>query len=188
MNIFIDSISTTSYICIFDNNRKIIKDMYTQVKWNESSKLIPDINSFLEINNIEYKNIENIVVVNGPGSFTWVRTSVLIANTINFVIKKDMTALSYFDLFENYPIIKSSSRRDHFLQKLNTSDIEIIENNQLEQYFNENNITTIYGENSYDFENVDILEKIDYNRIIQELELKKYTKIEPLYIKKPNIC
>lgn len=187
MNIFIDSISTNSYLSIFDKNRKIINDMYTQVKWNESSKLIPDITSFLQENNIEQTDIENIIVVNGPGSFTWVRTTVLIANTMNYVLKKDMTPLSYFDLFEQYPIIKSSSRRDHFVQKSKTSEIEIIENTLLEEYFKNNNINLVYWETSYDFQNLEVLEKIDYNRIIQELELKKYAKIEPLYIKKPNI-
>lgn len=187
MNIFIDSISTTSYICIFDKNRKIINDMYTQVKWNESSKLIPDITCFLEENKIKQSDIENIIVVNGPWSFTGVRTTVLIANTMNYILKKNMTPLSYFDLFEQYPIIKSSSRRDHFVQKSDNTEIEIIENSLLEEYFWNNNISRVYWETSYDFQNVEVLEKIDYNRIIQELELKKYTKIDPLYIKKPNI-
>jgi len=73
-----------------------------------------------------------------------VRTTVLIANTLNYVIKKAMTALSYFDLFTKYPIIKSSSRRDHFVQKDYKHNIEILENTLLEEYLNNQNITAVY--------------------------------------------
>ncbi len=187
MNLFIDSISSPSYICIFDNNRNIIWDININVKWNESSKIIPELSLFLENSNISQNDIENIVVVNGPGSFTWVRTTVLIANTLNYVIKKHMTAVNYFELFNNYPIIKSSSRRDHFVKINNSSNIEIIENELLEKHLINDKITVVFWESWYNFKNIEILEKIDYKRIIQELELKKDTKIEPLYIKKPNI-
>jgi hypothetical protein len=187
MNLFIDSISTPCYICIFDKQRKIIAEKSIEVKWNESSKIIPELTLFLKNNDIKAQDIENTTVINGPWSFTWVRTTVLIVNTLNYIINKDMTSLSYFDLFDKYPIIKSSSRRDHFVQKIRNWEIEIIENALLEEFFIKNNIDTVYWETWYDFENIEILEKIDYTRIIQQLELKKYTKIEPLYIKKPNI-
>lgn len=187
MNLFIDSISTPAYICLFDQDRKIISDLCIEVKWNESAKIIPELTWFLENNDLESHDLENIVVINGPWSFTWVRTTVLITNTLNYVIQKHMTAISYFDLFNNYPIIKSSSRRDHFVKKVQNWEVEIIENWKLEEFLNKNDITRVYGETWYDFENIEILEKIDYTRIIQKLELKKDTKIEPLYIKKPNI-
>jgi hypothetical protein len=37
-------------------------------------------------------------------------------------------------------------------------------------------------------ENIEIIEKIDYYDIIKNIELKDFTKIEVLYIKKPSIC
>jgi hypothetical protein len=66
------------------------------------------------------------------------------ANTINFVINKNMTSLSFFDLFNNYPIVKTSSRRDCFIKKDETSEIEIIKNEDLKQYLKEKNINKIY--------------------------------------------
>jgi hypothetical protein len=66
------------------------------------------------------------------------------ANTINFVINKNMTSLSFFDLFNNYPIVKTSSRRDCFIKKDKTSEIEIIKNEDLKQYLKEKNINKIY--------------------------------------------
>jgi len=55
-----------------------------------------------------------------------------------------MTTLSYFDLFNSYPIIKSSSKRDCFVQFNIDSKIEIILNQELLELLKEKNITKIY--------------------------------------------
>jgi len=84
------------------------------------------------------------VVVNGPGSFTGVRTTVLIVNTINYIIHKKMTPISYFELFPGYPIIKTSSKRDYFFQKDSKSTISIIPNEELALLISKENIKKIY--------------------------------------------
>jgi tRNA A37 threonylcarbamoyladenosine modification protein TsaB len=106
--------------------------------------LIEILDIFLQENNIVYNDLENIVVVAGPGSFTGIRTIVLMVNTINFVINKNITSLNFFDLFNNYPIVKSSSKRDSFFQKDKDSQIEIINNDDLIKYLQENNIKQVY--------------------------------------------
>ncbi len=171
MNLFIDTISNTANILLFDNKRQIIDSISWNIKWNESSTLIPQIDSILKKNNTIYHGLNNIVVVNGPGSFTWVRTTVLAANSINYIIKKNMTAISYFDLHTNYPIIKSSSKRDSFVKKNKNSKIEIISNDILIKKW----------------VNIENLEKVDYIDIIKKIKLDKLKQIEALYIKKPNI-
>jgi hypothetical protein len=40
--------------------------------------------------------------------------------------------LTYFDLFQSYPIVKTSSKRDSFLKLSETSEIQIISNEDLE--------------------------------------------------------
>jgi hypothetical protein len=55
-----------------------------------------------------------------------------------------MTAVNYFELFNNYPIIKSSSRRDHFVKINNSSNIEIIENELLEKHLINDKITVVF--------------------------------------------
>jgi tRNA A37 threonylcarbamoyladenosine modification protein TsaB len=142
----------------------------------------------LKKNNLNYFNLDNVVVVNGPWSFTWIRTIVLVVNTINYIIKKNITSLSYFDLFKSYPIVKSSSKRDCFLQKSKDSKIEIIENNKLKEFLQKWNIKEINWEiNKELFTEIKILDKINYTNIIKTIEFKKNKKIEALYIKKPNI-
>lgn len=186
MNLFVNTISNPAVLIIFDENRNIKNELSFEIKWNESSLLIPKIDEFLKENNLTYFDMKNIVLVNGPGSFTWVRTSVLAINTINFITKNDLTPISYFELFNNFPIIKSSSKRDCFVKLSKESKIEIIENEKLSEILKEKNIKKIYWETS--LENMEIIEKIDYLSIIREIELKDFKKIEPLYLKKPNIC
>lgn len=144
MNLFLDTISPQNALILFDNNRNIITKYFFDVRLNESTRLIEEFDDFLQSNKLSYSDLENIVIVHGPGSFTGVRTSVLLVNTINFVIKKGITSLTYFDLFENYPIIKTSSKRDVFLKKSMGSEIEVISNDLLKEYLQQENISVYY--------------------------------------------
>jgi hypothetical protein len=72
---------------------------------------------------------------------------VLAVNTISFVVKNiKLTPVSYFSLFNSYPIIKSSSKRDSFFKKDENSPIEIIYNEELEKTLQTENIQIVYGE------------------------------------------
>ena len=144
MNLFVNTISSEATLILFDNNKQIIKTMTFEIKWNESSLLIPKIDLFLKENNLSYNEIENIVCVNWPGSFTWVRTTVLAINTINYITKNNLTPVNFFDLYDKYPIIKSSSKRDCFIKINKNSDIQIIENSKIEELLKEKNIKIIY--------------------------------------------
>jgi len=189
MNLLINAVSKQGKLIIFDNKRNLLFQKDLQVAWNESEKLIWLVDEFLKENNLDYKDLENIVVVAGPGSFTWVRTIVLMANTINFVINKAMTSLSFFDLFSDYPIVKTSSKRDCFIKKSKDSQIEIMSNTVLEEYLKSNNIPKIYWDfDVSNFENIEIVENIDYSDIINKINLDNKKRIDALYIKKPNIC
>ncbi len=188
MNIFIDTISNIAKIIIFNWNREIIDEIEWFVKWNESSTLIPKIDEILNNNSIKYNDLENLVVVNWPGSFTWIRTTVLAINSINYIINKNITAISYFDMFDKYPILKSSSKRDYFVMINKDSKIEIIENDILVNNIKELNINTVYWEvDSELFKEVKIVDKIDYLSIIKMINFSKEKQIQALYIKKPNI-
>ena len=199
MNVFVDTISSPAHIIFFDENKKILDDYSWEIKWKESSTLIPMIDRFLKKHNLAYEDLENIVVVNGPGSFTGVRTTVLVVNTINYIIKKNLVSLSYFDLFSDYPIIKSSSKRDCFIQFDHKSDIEIMKNDDILDRLWEARVKTIYWNADlsvlWDVEEkrssqVKIVDKVYYQSIISEIDInvwEKNKKIEPLYIKKPNI-
>lgn len=188
MNLFIDAISNPWVIILFDNDRKIEDSLSWNIKWNESSTLMPKIDEFLVQHNLNYKELGNIVLVNWPWSFTGVRTITLVVNTINYITNNNLTDISYFNLFDKYPIIKSSSRRDSFYLADKDSDVKIIYNDDLIKILEGSWVNKIYWETNSDlFNNFELLEKVDYENILKKIEFKKLKKLEPLYIKKPNI-
>ena len=93
MILFVNIIWKKAYLWLFDNKKNLLSETFFEIKWNESSLLLPKLEEFLEKNNVDYFQIENFVLVNWPGSFTWVRTAVLTINTINFITKKNITHL-----------------------------------------------------------------------------------------------
>lgn len=182
-NLFINAVTQNWALILFDDNKKILSQKKIEILWNESSKLIETIDIFLKENKIKYSDLENLVVVNWPGSFTGVRTIVLAINSINFIINKNITAINFFDLFENYPIIKSSSRKDLFVKYKKSDKIEIVKNDDFifddKVYWDlSNNILS---------EKVKVISEINYNKIIKNIIFQENKLIEPLYIKKPNI-
>lgn len=186
MNLFINAISKNSYIALFNDERYILSSKFFNISWNESSLLIPSIEAFLKENHTNFKKLKNIVIVNWPGSFTWVRTNALVANSIAFITDVKLSPISYFDLFKEYPIIKSSSKRDSFFKLDENEEIKIIPNEKIEELLIKKWINTIYWE--WDLKSLKIFEKIDYSCIIKDIKLKKLKRIEALYLKKPNIC
>lgn len=183
MNIFLDTISPKNALILFDEKRNIISKHFFDVRLNESTLLIEEFDSFLVKNKLNYKALENIIVVNGPGSFTWVRTTILLVNTINFVIKKHITTLTYFDLFENYPIIKTSSKRDSFTKIDKNSEIEVLQNEELPSKLQ--NIQTIYWD--IVLENFETKSEVNYEKIIKNISFDNQKIAQAYYLKKPNI-
>jgi len=194
MNIFINAVTQNWVLILFDKNRNIIAQKNIEILGNESSKLVLLIDQFINENKLKYTELENLVVVNWPGSFTWVRTIILAVNAINFIIKKNITAISFFDLFENYPIIKSSSRRDLFVKYKKYDKIEIVKNEDFINFikksiFSKENTWLVYWDLSNNIlsEQIKVNSEINYEKIIKNITFQNNDKIEALYIKKPNI-
>lgn len=187
MNIFLDAVSNESNIIVFDEKRNIIKSHSFNSLLNESTLLLKEFDLFLKNIWKTYFQIENIVVVNWPWSFTWIRTIVIFVNTINFVIKKRITPISFFDLFDKYPIVKKSSKKDLFIKKDENMEVKIISNDELMYFLEQNNIKNIYWDIDFEIENINLIKKPNYKKVIKNIIFKNYSLIEPYYIKKPSI-
>lgn len=184
MNIFLDTISPVNVLITFDDNRNIISQYNFDVKLNESTLLIEEIDNFLKKSNLFYSDINNFVVVNWPWSFTGVRTTVLLINTISFVTKSYITPVKYFDLFQSYPIIKTSSKRDSFVKLSKESEIEIYENEKISGILNW--IVEVCWDVWF-MQNVNVNSLPNYENFLKNIKLEKNTIISPFYLKKPNI-
>ena len=183
MNLFLNAVSLKGKIILFDDERNVIAQQDMSLLLNESSKLISTVSDFLKDNMVEYKAIQNIVVVHGPWSFTWIRTIVLFVNTLSYIYPHIcLTPVSFFDLFDNYPIVKKSSKRDLFVKTKKDDIIQIVSNEDFAKNYVD---MQVYGDATDIW--LECQTSVDYVSYIQGITLEKHQQIEPLYIKKPNI-
>lgn len=183
MNLFIDTLSQTNVFILFDENRNILTKYDFDVKLNESTRLIVELDEFLKSNKLNYKDIKNTVVVVWPGSFTWIRTLVILINSINFITKNNLTPITYFDLFDSFPIVKASSKRDSFFKKDLNSEIEIILNDDLKNILQ--NYEIVNSAENLDYVKTNSIP--DYEKIIKNVLFQDLKQIQAYYLKKPNI-
>lgn len=187
MYLFFDAVSSHGYIGLFDDSKKLLAHENFNISGNESTKTIPLIDAFLKRQSISYNDISNIVTIAWPGSFTGIRTISLVVNTLAYIYPKlSLTSYNFFDLYDYYPIVKSSSKRDMFVKWEKSATIEIVQNDIFET---RNSSLDIYWDVNIDrFENeYNLHYEVDYAQIFQSIDLDTAQSIAPLYIKKPNI-
>ena len=91
--LFLDTSSFFVSIAIVDNSNILYK--YNGIiKDDMSSKIMPLIREGFNSIDFDIKDIDKIMVVNGPGSFTGVRIGVTVAKTIAWSLKKDIITIS----------------------------------------------------------------------------------------------
>ena len=74
-------------IAIIKNNK--IFDLSFEIQNKNLTKIFnPSISHIIEKNNLKKEDIENIYIINGPGSFTSQKTVVIFANTFKKVFPK----------------------------------------------------------------------------------------------------
>ena len=83
---------------ILFNDYKIVKREIIKDKKYNSTYLMPTIMKVCPD-----KDFDEIIVVNGPGSFTGVRLGITIAKTLAYTLNKVIKPISYFDL-QNYSL------------------------------------------------------------------------------------
>jgi len=167
MYLIFDGVSSSWYIWVFSREKKNICAEKLDIVWNESSRTSDIISAFLLKHDISYNDILNIICVVGPWSFTWVRSVTLVINTIAFIHPHiSLTPLWFFDLYDNYPIVKSSSKRDLFVKG---NDV-----------YGDTDVSRFQGKYT-------LHREIDYDLILQKVSIMQEKRIAPLYIKKPTI-
>lgn len=81
--LFFDTSSDLLKVSLIKDN-KIIFDKELHTKNDHSSYLVPTMDEAFKSNNIDFKELDEIIVGNGPGSFTGTRISIAVAKTYAF--------------------------------------------------------------------------------------------------------
>ena len=188
--------TTTSFVTVsIFNNDKIVYSFHEQIKDDMSSKLIPIIEESFKQVDFELKDIDKILVVNGPGSFTGIRVGVTVAKTIAWALKKDIVPISSLELIatthtsKKYIVPMIDARRGNVFGAIYDKDLNPVISDQL---INLHDLTDGLDDD-YEFvsyDNIDIESviepKIDIVKIINKhINDKKVNphKLNPRYLK-----
>lgn len=162
--IFISTFNESVIIGLLKDGQKILIKEILSSK-NHSLNLIPAVEETLNESDTKINDINEIIVINGPGSFTGVRLGVTVAKTLAYALKatiKTITSIeaisltdnvskkivtvpdnkgTYYGVFENNKLIDEISylKNDEFTEFIkNYRDYKIINYNQI-------NIEEIYN-------------------------------------------
>ena len=91
--LFISTYSELITIGLFKDNNLIMQKEKESEK-SHSIYLVPMIDEILKENNIECQDLSEILVVNGPGSFTGIRLGVTIAKTLAYTLNIPIKTIS----------------------------------------------------------------------------------------------
>lgn len=137
--LFIDTHFKNINLCLYKDAKIINKTTLKQVK-STSECTMPEIINLLTKSKIESINISNIIVCNGPGSFTGVRIGVTIAKTLAYCTNSTiytidsltLASLSYTG--DNYIAVKENNGiyLANFHNENITSSIEYYRNKETE--------------------------------------------------------
>lgn len=91
--LYLDTSSNFLYAGIRDNDC-LVDTIIKKLDKDLSSMALLEISKMLEKNNFKPNDIDKIIVVNGPGSFTGVRIGVTIAKIFAWSLSKEITTIS----------------------------------------------------------------------------------------------
>lgn len=190
LKLLIDTHGPKATVVLYDDNH-ILKVSENTSYQGHSNIIMPLIDNLLKEYKTIPKDIKEIYVINGPGSFTGTRIGVTIAKTMAYTLNipiKTISSLLIKALSSSLigtKLVVESDKNGYFLGLFN-------ENNQLiNDYFYLNNMEfqNYISENNHEDNYINEID-IDYNKINEYLNTIKSENphsVKPLYIKKIEV-
>lgn len=134
--LYLDTSSSFLYCAIIEND-ECIGELKLKLEKDLSSLALDEISNLFLVTSTKPEDIDKILVVNGPGSFTGIRVGLTIAKTFAWGLKKKISTLSSLDAMaisckENYdyfiPVI--DARRGYVYSGIYDKDNNIVLKNQ----------------------------------------------------------
>lgn len=129
--LYIDTSSSFLYSGIVENG-KLISSVTEQMDNDLSRITLKKISEMFEEANLKPNDIDKIIVVNGPGSFTGIRVGITIAKTYAWGLNKDITTITSLEAMANsvetdkikIPLI--DARRNYVYSAIFDGDKEVL--------------------------------------------------------------
>ena len=156
ITLFIDTSASDVSIAII-KDEKIISKIVKNIPNEHSVYAVKFVNDVLETIEMKPNDIDNIMVVNGPGSFTGIRIGLTIAKIYGYLLKKDIITVSslramafssnakivipiidahhdnyyygVYDMFDNIILKDNFNNKEELLKQINKyEDADIVSN------------------------------------------------------------
>ena len=182
-SLLIDTHSSSLNIILYKNHS--VFNEISENSNNQSKIVIGRIDKLLKDSNISLDELNEIIVVNGPGSFTGVRIGVTIAKTFSYALNIPIYSVSSLEikaLSDDLPEIFTTRITDtkgsyigEFDSNRNIVNIRYLDNKEFE----------IYKQTHFIYDN----DNIKWDLLFQTNYLKKEDcyNIKPIYIKKIEV-
>ncbi len=178
--LFIDTHSEMVTIAIAKDDE--VQKIEKKSERSHSEVVVPSLDEILKKSEIELSDLDEIIVVNGPGSFTGVRIGVTIAKTIAYSLSipiKTITSLEMYGVSadEDFDLVTiEDSKGVYSAHKINGEYVEYmyLRRSEFEEYVQKNRFTILPKR------------QIDIPKIIEYAKIKEFTnphKVNPIYIK-----
>lgn len=181
-SLFIDTHDKDIIITLFKNGKVVSSNIKTSER-HHSDFTMPMIDNILKDNKLTVHDLNEILVVNGPGSFTGVRLGVTIAKTLAYTLNIPIKTITSLETLA----ISNNSNTDKLVVIHDIKGVygAIFKDNKLDG--------EIFYKSNAEFESMDkdkylIIEEetLDMERIYEYMKDTKPTiahKVNPLYVK-----
>ena len=179
-SLFIDTHYLNLVVVLYKDGVVVDKNELINIR-NQSEVLVPSIVTILDNNHLTIDNLGELIVVNGPGSFTGVRLGVTVAKTMAYLKNIPIKAISSLQVLasnvDNDQFqVSIPENNGMFIGKFNNDFLNpqyiYIKKEDMDTYVTNNNIT--------------IVEDIDYNKLYKKISILPNINphlVNPLYIK-----
>jgi len=197
----INTASRNTQIALIEDIKVLKEKEWTSAN-DESEKLMPEIDKLLKSEKLTYTDLDRVVVVKGPGSFTGLRVGVSVANMISYVQKIPVYGVDTFHFIraknadkDIEVIVLLAGRSEIYVQFEDKGRPMIHKTEAAVKLLKEKGIKKVSGELLSDqkklFKEIKFIEpKKTFGQAIisiDEKDLGKQDIIEPVYIKGPGI-
>ncbi len=196
ITLFIDTSTDTLSIAIFKDN--YLLSSFCLLSSEHSTNTTIKIKEMLNNNSIKPEEVNKIMVINGPGSFTGIRIGVTVAKIFAWANKIKIVPISTLKAYAlsndgyDYYVSLIDARRDYFYASIYDknydnvmSDSYISRDELLSKMKNLNNVLVIGNKDLSVYKSVD--NKLDFNKIYQYYKNEEGISphlLNPVYLKK----
>lgn len=187
ISLFIDTSLSDVTLAILKDN-KILSQVHNNIPGEHSIYVTKYIEDILKENNLSPKTVDEIIVVNGPGSFTGIRIGVTIAKIFAYINKIRIVSISSLlaraiGNKDKYILSKIDAKHNNYYIGLYDTDYnkiteEFTNETKIEDIINKYNPLVIDEKNNYYLEEI-----IKYT---QKLPSQNPHAVNPEYLKLPE--